>query len=117
MQVTSLDRYRGAMLGLAAGDALGTTLEFTKPGAFTPITSMVGGGPFNLKPGELSDVIETPQAFFLMLVEDKRTAHVKPITEVREEIEGVLVQQERTRLEAKYIEKLKKKTFICKFDY
>lgn len=72
---------------------------------------------FNLKPGELSDVIETPQAFFLMLVEDKRTAHVKPITEVREEIEGVLVQQERTRLEAKYIEKLKKKTFIRKFDY
>lgn len=72
---------------------------------------------FALKPGELSDVIETPQAYFIMLVEDKRASHVKPITEVREEIEKVLMQQERTRLEAKYIEKLQKKTFIRKFDY
>lgn len=72
---------------------------------------------FNLKPGELSDVIETPQAYFIMLVEDKRANHIKPITEVRDEIENVLLQQERTRLEAKYVEKLKKKTFIRKFDY
>lgn len=53
--MTPLDRYRGAMLGLAAGDALGTTLEFTTPGAFTPITDMVGGGPFHLRPGEWTD--------------------------------------------------------------
>ena len=72
---------------------------------------------FKLKPGELSDVIETPQAYFIMLVEDKRANHVKPITEVRDEIENVLLQQERTRLEAKYVEKLKRKTFIRKFDY
>jgi len=26
------ERYRGALLGLAAGDALGTTLEFKPPG-------------------------------------------------------------------------------------
>ena len=50
-----LERYLGAMLGLAAGDALGTTLEFTTPGNFTPITDMVGGGPFHLKPGEWTD--------------------------------------------------------------
>lgn len=31
------DRYQGALLGLAAGDALGTTLEFSKPGTFEPI--------------------------------------------------------------------------------
>src|SRR4051812_18460056 len=50
-----VDRYRGAMLGLATGDALGTTLEFTQPGRFTPITDMNGGGPFNLQPGEWTD--------------------------------------------------------------
>jgi ADP-ribosylglycohydrolase len=50
-----LSRYRGALLGLAAGDALGTTLEFTAPGSFTPIDDMVGGGPFNLRPGEWTD--------------------------------------------------------------
>ncbi|VTU01835.1 adp-ribosylglycohydrolase : ADP-ribosylation/Crystallin J1 OS=Microcoleus vaginatus FGP-2 GN=MicvaDRAFT_0487 PE=4 SV=1: ADP_ribosyl_GH [Gemmataceae bacterium] len=53
--MTTLDRYRGALLGLAAGDALGTTLEFCDPGTFEPLTDMVGGGPFNLKPGEWTD--------------------------------------------------------------
>ncbi len=49
------DRYRGALLGLAAGDALGTTLEFRAPGSFEPIEDMVGGGPFGLDPGEWTD--------------------------------------------------------------
>ena len=52
---TRQDRYRGALLGLAAGDALGTTLEFTRPGTFAPLTDMVGGGPFNLPPGAWTD--------------------------------------------------------------
>jgi ADP-ribosyl-[dinitrogen reductase] hydrolase len=49
------DRYRGALLGLAAGDALGTTLEFKTPGTFKPITDLVGGGPFGLEPGQWTD--------------------------------------------------------------
>jgi ADP-ribosyl-[dinitrogen reductase] hydrolase len=49
------DKYRGALLGLAIGDALGTTLEFKPPGTFAPITDITGGGPFNLKPGEWTD--------------------------------------------------------------
>jgi ADP-ribosyl-[dinitrogen reductase] hydrolase len=49
------DRYRGALLGLATGDALGTALEFRQPGTFAPVTEMIGGGPFNLKPGEWTD--------------------------------------------------------------
>lgn len=49
------ERYRGCLLGLAVGDALGTTLEFCRPGSFTPITDMVGGGPFHLKPGQWTD--------------------------------------------------------------
>lgn len=53
--MTLLDRYRGALLGLAAGDALGTTLELSPPGTFAPIDDMIGGGPFNLKPGEWTD--------------------------------------------------------------
>ena len=50
-----IDRYRGCLLGLAAGDALGTSLEFRSPGSFTPLTDMVGGGPFNLAPGQWTD--------------------------------------------------------------
>lgn len=49
------DRYLGALLGLAVGDAVGTTVEFARPGTFTPVTDMVGGGPFGLKPGEWTD--------------------------------------------------------------
>jgi ADP-ribosylglycohydrolase len=37
------DRYRGCLIGLAVGDALGTTLEFKKPGTFKPIKDMVEG--------------------------------------------------------------------------
>lgn len=48
-------RYRGALLGLASGDALGTTLEFRAPGTFQPLTDMVGGGPFRLQPGQWTD--------------------------------------------------------------
>lgn len=49
------DRAIGALLGLAAGDAVGTTLEFTKRDAVPPVTDMVGGGPFELKPGQWTD--------------------------------------------------------------
>ena len=48
-------RFRGCLLGLAAGDAVGTTLEFKPPGTFEPIADMVGGGPFNLLPGQWTD--------------------------------------------------------------
>jgi len=50
-----IERYRGGLLGLAVGDALGTTLEFMGPGTFEPLTDMVGGGPFHLAPGEWTD--------------------------------------------------------------
>ena len=53
--MTTLSRYRGCLLGLATGDALGTTLEFKEPGEFEPLTDMVGGGPFDLRPGEWTD--------------------------------------------------------------
>lgn len=53
--LTEEDRFRGSLLGLAIGDAVGTTLEFTMPGSFEPIDDMVGGGPFHLEPGEWTD--------------------------------------------------------------
>ncbi len=49
------DRARGALVGLAAGDAVGTTVEFQSPGTFEPVTDMVGGGPFELEPGQWTD--------------------------------------------------------------
>jgi len=49
------DRAVGALLGLAVGDAVGTTLEFKAPGTFERIDDMVGGGPFRLPPGAWTD--------------------------------------------------------------
>jgi len=50
-----LSRARGALVGLAVGDALGTTNEFKVVGTFTPSTGMVGGGAFQLEPGKWTD--------------------------------------------------------------
>lgn len=49
------DRFRGCLLGLAVGDAVGTTVEFQRRGSFEPLTDMVGGGPFGLEPGQWTD--------------------------------------------------------------
>lgn len=53
--VKVIDRYRGCLLGLAVGDALGTAVEFRVRGSFTPVTDMTGGGPFNLEAGQWTD--------------------------------------------------------------
>lgn len=75
----------------------------------------LAGPAFALKPGELSDAIETPEAMWLMLVEDKRLAHRKPLAEVRNEIERLLLTEEQNRLRRQYIAKLKKKTYVRYF--
>jgi peptidyl-prolyl cis-trans isomerase SurA len=72
---------------------------------------------FALKPGEMSEVIETPGAVFLMLVEDRRAGGARPIAEVRDEIEETLLKQERERLQKSYVQKLRAKTFVRQFDF
>jgi ADP-ribosyl-[dinitrogen reductase] hydrolase len=49
------DRSIGCLIGLAVGDALGTTLEFKPRDTYPHITDMVGGGPFGLDAGTWTD--------------------------------------------------------------
>ena len=49
------DRCRGALVGLAVGDALGAAVEFRSPGSFAPVTCYRSGGPHGLKAGEWTD--------------------------------------------------------------
>ena len=69
VEITQQDRYRGALLGLACGDAVGTTLEFKTPGSFAPISDMVGGGPFGLEPGQWTDDTSMALCLAVSLVE------------------------------------------------
>jgi ADP-ribosyl-[dinitrogen reductase] hydrolase len=64
-----LDRFRGCLLGLACGDAVGTSVEFKPRGTFPPLTDMVGGGPFGLRAGEWTDDTSMALCLAVSLVE------------------------------------------------
>jgi ADP-ribosyl-[dinitrogen reductase] hydrolase len=49
------NRALGCFVGLAVGDAVGTTLEFARRDTHPPLTDMVGGGPFGLEAGQWTD--------------------------------------------------------------
>ncbi|MDK4680816.1 ADP-ribosylglycohydrolase family protein [Kingella negevensis] len=53
--ITLLERAQGCLLGLACGDALGTTVEFYPRGKFERLTDMRGGGQFRLQKGQWTD--------------------------------------------------------------
>ncbi|WP_248925559.1 ADP-ribosylglycohydrolase family protein [Paenibacillus hamazuiensis] len=55
MALERLDRYRGSLLGLAVGDALGAPVEGNSPGTFDPVTEMTGGGTAGLAAGQWTD--------------------------------------------------------------
>ncbi len=57
------DCQRGALIGLAVGDALGAAVEFQRPGTFPQVTDYRDGGPHGLAPGEWTD--DTSMAFAL----------------------------------------------------
>lgn len=59
--------------------------------------------------------IPQPEEFYLMFVEGKRTAHTRPLNEIREEIERTLLVQERARMQKRYLDKLRNKTFVRYF--
>lgn len=65
------NRLRGCLLGLAVGDALGTTVEFMPRGSFHRMTDMVGGGPFKLKAGQWTDDTSMALCLAASLIEKK----------------------------------------------
>ena len=60
---TLRDRFQGALMGLAVGDALAAHTQFRKPGSFAPVGDLLGGGPFDLPRGAWSD--DTAMAMLL----------------------------------------------------
>ena len=56
-------RFRGALLGLALGEALAAPVQFARPNTFSPVRDLIGGGPFDLAPGSWTD--DTSMALIL----------------------------------------------------
>lgn len=65
-----------------------------------------------LKPGQRTGVIEVADACFILQMEEVKSAQIRPLSEVRDEIEKMLLNQERARLQKQYVERLKKKSFV-----
>ena len=70
---------------------------------------------FTLPTGQVSEPIDTSDTIYLMLVEEKKPAHAKPLADVRDEIEKTLRTQQQAQLQKQWIDGLKKKTFIRYF--
>mgnify|MGYP003832546469 CR=1 FL=1 len=49
------DKFRGSIIGLTIGDVLGAPIEFKSPGTFEPVDDIIGGGAFDLEPGQWTD--------------------------------------------------------------
>jgi parvulin-like peptidyl-prolyl isomerase len=67
---------------------------------------------FSLRPGEVSPVISIEDTYYILIVEARKNASIKPITEVRDEIEKNLIQQERMKAQQRWIETLRRKAYI-----
>lgn len=67
---------------------------------------------FKLNAGEHSDIIETRDGFYILFVEDIKRARTLTLAEAREQIERILEQEERSRLQRQLVEKLRRKAFI-----
>ena len=70
---------------------------------------------FALKSGETSGVIDLPDSVWLLKVEEKRAARVRPLSEVRDDIERTLRITEASRVQRKWLSRLKEKAFVRYF--
>jgi len=67
---------------------------------------------FSLKAGDVSRVLDISDTYYLLYSEAKKGGNQRPFTEVRDEIEKLIIQQERQKLRLEWLQKLRKKAFI-----
>jgi parvulin-like peptidyl-prolyl isomerase len=67
---------------------------------------------FSLAPGQLSDVIQVGDTFYILKVDAKKPAVTRPLAEVRDEITRKLMEEERIRLQDRWIDTLRNKAYV-----
>jgi peptidyl-prolyl cis-trans isomerase SurA len=70
---------------------------------------------FSLKAGQHSRVIETAEGYYILHVEDVKPAHTVALAEVRDDIEKILLQQQRAKMQEDWVKDLRAKAYIHLF--
>ncbi len=90
------------------GGDLGWVSKETLRGELAPLA-------FQLRPGQRSAMVTTDDGYYVLKVEDVRKPAVQPLSEVRDDIEKNLIQEERQRLQQEWLDSLRAKAFIKMF--
>ncbi|MEO6848513.1 MAG: peptidyl-prolyl cis-trans isomerase [Chthoniobacterales bacterium] len=67
---------------------------------------------FALKAGEISKVKKVANSYYILMVEARKNATVKPLSEVRDEIQRRLTQEVRMQNQQRWLAKLREQTFV-----
>ena len=67
---------------------------------------------FSLKAGEHSRVIATAEGYYILQVDDVKSAHTIPLGDVRDDIEKILLQQQRAKMQEDWVKDLRAKAYI-----
>ncbi|HEY7817644.1 MAG TPA: peptidyl-prolyl cis-trans isomerase [Vicinamibacteria bacterium] len=88
-----------------AGGDLGT---FDK----SELTDVLANAAFALSPGEVSEVIRMPSAFYILRVEEKTEEKVKTLEEVRSEVADAIFQEKMNAQLQRYIQQLRERAIV-----
>ncbi|NBZ95820.1 MAG: peptidylprolyl isomerase [Proteobacteria bacterium] len=67
---------------------------------------------FSLKPGEISPIIPLDNAYYILMVEAKKPAITKPLSEVQSQIVDALSQEEKIKGQERWLQELRQKAYI-----
>jgi len=67
---------------------------------------------FALRAGEVGEVVKIGDSYYIMQVEARKNASVKPINEVRDEIERRVIQEERAAAQNRWLDRLRAESYI-----
>lgn len=87
----------------------GGDMGWVRPGMYSEAVEKVL---FRLKPGEISEPVETPDGFFLLRILERKPARQMPLEEVRERLRQQLKERKRREVESTYLERLRRRAHI-----